>query len=182
MVRKLPLAEPFSKVLSIAENIRESIFEKHLEKHMTFEQKINEDLKEAMKSGDKIRLETLRALRASIIEFSKSGTGIEMSEEDAQKILLNASKKRKDAMEMYKQAGRQDLFEKEETELAIIASYLPEQLTEDEVIHALKKIIEQIGAEGPKDMGKVMGLAMKELRGKADGTLVQQCLRQLLQP
>jgi len=149
---------------------------------MTFEQKINEDLKESMKSGDKLRLETLRSLRASIIEFSKSGTGKDMSEEDAQKILLNASKKRKDAIEMYKQAGRQDLLEKEESELAIIAAYLPEQLSESEVLDALKSIIQQAGAEGPKDMGKVMGLAMKELRGKADGTLVQQCLKQLLQP
>ena len=149
---------------------------------MTFEQKINEDLKESMKSGDKLRLETLRSLRASIIEFSKSGTGKDMSEEDAQKILLNASKKRKDAIEMYKQAGRQDLLEKEESELAIISAYLPEQLSESEVVDALKSIIQQAGAEGPKDMGKVMGLAMKELRGKADGTLVQQCLKQLLQP
>jgi uncharacterized protein YqeY len=149
---------------------------------MTFEQKINEDLKEAMKSGDKLRLETLRSLRASIIEFSKSGTGKDMSDEDAQKILLNASKKRKDAIEMYKQAGRQDLLEKEESELAIIAAYLPEQLSESEVVDALKLIIQQVGAEGPKDMGKVMGLAMKELRGKADGTLVQQSLKQLLQP
>jgi len=148
---------------------------------MTFEQKINEDLKESMKSGDKLRLETLRSLRASIIEFSKSGTGKDMSEEDAQKILLNASKKRKDAIEMYKQAGRQDLLEKEESELAIIAAYLPEQLSESEVVDALKSIIQQVGAEGPKDMGKVMGLAMKELRGKADGTLVQQSLKQLLQ-
>ncbi|MEY5130047.1 MAG: hypothetical protein RL734_114 [Bacteroidota bacterium] len=148
---------------------------------MTFEQQINEDLKESMKSGDKLRLETLRSLRASIIEFSKSGTGKDMSEEDAQKILLNASKKRKDAIEMYKQAGRQDLLEKEESELAIIAAYLPEQLSESEVVDALKLIIQQVGAEGPKDMGKVMGLAMKELRGKADGTLVQQCLKQLLQ-
>lgn len=149
---------------------------------MTFEQKINEDLKESMKSGDKLRLETLRSLRASIIEFSKSGIGKEMSEEDAQKILLNASKKRKDAIEMYKQAGRKDLLEKEQSELAIIAAYLPEQLSESEVVDALKSIIQQAGAEGPKDMGKVMGLAMKELRGKADGTLVQQCLKQLLQP
>jgi uncharacterized protein YqeY len=148
---------------------------------MTFEQQINEDLKESMKSGDKLRLETLRSLRASIIEFSKSGTDKDMSEEDAQKILLNASKKRKDAIEMYKQAGRQDLLEKEESELAIIAGYLPEQLSESEVVDALKLIIQQVGAEGPKDMGKVMGLAMKELRGKADGTLVQQCLKQLLQ-
>ncbi|MFZ9976941.1 MAG: GatB/YqeY domain-containing protein [Candidatus Kapaibacteriota bacterium] len=149
---------------------------------MTFEQKINEDLKEAMKSGDKIRLETLRSLRASIIEFNKSGTDKIMSEEDAQKILLNASKKRKDAIDMYRQAGRQDLMEKEESELAIIASFLPEQMSEDQVIHALKGIIQQAGAEGPKDMGKVMGLAMKDLRGKADGNLVQQCVKQLLQP
>lgn len=82
---------------------------------------------------------------------------------------------------MYKQAGRQDLLEKEEAELAIIASYLPQQLTEDQVIYVLKGLITNIGAEGPKDMGKVMGLAMKELRGKADGTLVQQCLKSLLQ-
>ncbi len=149
---------------------------------MTFEQIINEDLKESMKSGDKLRLETLRSLRASIIEFTKSGTGKDMTEEDAQKILLNASKKRKDAIEMYRQAGRQDLLEKEESELAIIAAYLPEQLSESEVVDALKLIIQQVGAEGPKDMGKVMGLAMKELRGKADGTLVQQCLKELLQP
>ena len=149
---------------------------------MTFEQIINEDLKESMKSGDKLRLETLRSLRASIIEFTKSGTGKDMTEEDAQKILLNASKKRKDAIEMYRQAGRQDLLEKEESELAIIAAYLPEQLSESEVVDALKLIIQQVGAESPKDMGKVMGLAMKELRGKADGTLVQQCLKELLQP
>ena len=149
---------------------------------MTFEQIINEDLKESMKSGDKLRLETLRSLRASIIEFTKSGTGKDMTEEVAQKILLNASKKRKDAIEMYRQAGRQDLLEKEESELAIIAAYLPEQLSESEVVDALKLIIQQVGAEGPKDMGKVMGLVMKELRGRADGTLVQQCLKELLQP
>jgi len=148
---------------------------------MTFEQQINEDLKEAMKSGDKLRLETLRSLRASVIEFNKSGTGKELSEEDSQKILLNASKKRKDAIEMYKQAERLDLMQKEEDELAIIASYLPEQLTESEIVDALRGIIAQLGAEGPKDMGKVMGQAMKELRGKADGNLVQQCLKTLLQ-
>jgi uncharacterized protein YqeY len=160
---------------------QEIIFEQLLENTMNFEQLINDDLKEAMKSGDKLKLETLRSLRASVIEFNKNGTGKELAEEDAQKILLQASKKRKDAIEMYKQAGRQDLLEKEEAELAIIASYLPQQLTEDQVIDVLKGLIAHIGAEGPKDMGKVMGLAMKELRGKADGILVQQCLKSLLQ-
>ena len=159
---------------------QETIFEQLLENTMNFEQLINDDLKEAMKSGDKLKLETLRSLRASVIEFNKNGTGKELVEEDAQKILLQAAKKRKDAIDMYKQAGRQDLLEKEEAELAIIASYLPEQLTEDQVIDILKGLIAQVGAEGPKDMGKVMGLAMKELRGKADGTLVQQCLKSLL--
>jgi len=148
---------------------------------MNFEQQINDDLKEAMKSGDKLKLETLRSLRASIIEFSKNGTGKELAEEDAQKILLNAAKKRKDAIEMYQQAGRQDLLEKEQAELAIIASYLPEQLTEEQVLTVLRGLISLLGAEGPKDMGKVMGVAMKELRGKADGTMVQQCLKSLLQ-
>ncbi|MFM7339976.1 MAG: GatB/YqeY domain-containing protein, partial [Bacteroidota bacterium] len=154
---------------------------KQLEINMNFEQQINDDLKEAMKSGDKLKLETLRSLRASIIEFSKNGTGKELAEEDAQKILLNAAKKRKDAIEMYQQAGRQDLLEKEQAELAIIASYLPEQLTEEQVLTVLRGLISQLGAEGPKDMGKVMGVAMKELRGKADGTMVQQCLKSLLQ-
>jgi len=160
---------------------QETIFEQLLENTMNFEQLINDDLKEAMKSGDKLKLETLRSLRASVIEFNKNGTGKELAEEDAQKILLQAAKKRKDAIDMYKQAGRQDLLEKEEAELAIIASYLPEQLTEDQVMDILKGLIAQVGAEGPKDMGKVMGLAMKELRGKAYGTLVQQCLKSLLQ-
>lgn len=160
---------------------QESIFGKQLEINMNFEQQINDDLKEAMKSGDKLKLETLRSLRASIIEFSKNGTGKELAEEDAQKILLNAAKKRKDAIEMYQQAGRQDLLEKEQAELAIIASYLPEQLTEEQVLTVLRGLISQLGAEGPKDMGKVMGVAMKELRGKADGTMVQQCLKSLLQ-
>lgn len=177
---KIPHGEPFSKAFCFVMNRQESIFDKLLEMTMNFEQQINEDLKEAMKSGDKLKLETLRSLRASVIEFNKSGTGKEMSEEDAQKILLNASKKRKDAIEMYKQAGRKDLLEKEEAELAIIASYLPEQLTEDQILGVLAGLIAQVGAEGPKDMGKVMGLAMKELRGKADGTLVQQCLKSLL--
>lgn len=160
---------------------QESIFGKQLEINMNFEQQINDDLKEAMKSGDKLKLETLRSLRASIIEFSKNGTGKELAEEDAQKILLNAAKKRKDAIEMYQQAGRQDLLEKEQAELAIIASYLPEQLTEEQVLTVLRGLISLLGAEGPKDMGKVMGVAMKELRGKADGTMVQQCLKSLLQ-
>ena len=150
---------------------------------MQFEQLVNEHMKEAMKSGDRLRLDTLRMLRASIIEFNKSGNAQNgMTEEDEQKILLNAAKKRKDAIEMYKQANRSDLQEKEELELHIIQSYLPEQLSEEEIHAAINTLITQTGAQGPKDMGKVMGLAMKELRGKADGTKVQSILKSILNP
>ena len=150
---------------------------------MPLEQLVNEHMKEAMKSGDRLRLDTLRMLRASIIEFNKSGNAQNgMTEEDEQKILLNAAKKRKDAIEMYKQANRSDLQEKEELELHIIQSYLPKQLSEEEIHAAINTLITQTGAQGPKDMGKVMGLAMKELRGKADGTKVQSILKSILNP
>lgn len=150
---------------------------------MPLEQLVNEHMKEAMKSGDRLRLDTLRMLRASIIEFNKSGNAQNgMTEEDEQKILLNAAKKRKDAIEMYKQANRTDLQEKEELELLIIQSYLPQQLSEEEIHAVITTLITQTGAQGPKDMGKVMGLAMKELRGKADGTKVQSILKSILNP
>ncbi len=150
---------------------------------MQFEQLVTEHMKEAMKSGDRLRLDTLRMLRAAIIEFHKSGNEQNgMTEEDEQKILLNAAKKRKDAIEMYKQANRSDLREKEELELQIIQSYLPQQLSEEEIYAAINALIIQTGAQGPKDMGKVMGLAMKELRGKADGTKVQAILKSILNP
>ena len=136
---------------------------------MPLEQLVNEHMKEAMKSGDRLHLDTLRMLRASIIEFNKSGNAQNgMTEEDEQKILLNAAKKRKDAIEMYKQANRLDLQEKEELELHIIQSYLPKQLSEEEIYAAIKALIIQTGAQGPKDMGKVMGIVKPQLAGKAD--------------
>ena len=147
---------------------------------MSLEQLINDHMKEAMKSGEKTRLDTLRTLRAAIIEFNKSGAEKAMTVEDEQKILLNAAKKRRDAIEMYKQAGRQELLDKETEELTIIQSYLPKQLDEQEIVAVVKDIMKNIDAEGPKDMGKVMGAAMKELRGKADGNAVQAVVKSLL--
>ncbi|MDQ1265056.1 MAG: uncharacterized protein QG635_206, partial [Bacteroidota bacterium] len=122
---------------------------------MNFEQKINEEIKLATKSGEKLRLETLRSLRAAIIEFNKSGIGREMNDEDGIKILNAAAKKRKDAIAMYEQGGRYDLADKENTELFIIQEFLPKQMSEDEIIIEAKKIIEDTGASSAKDMGKV---------------------------
>lgn len=144
---------------------------------MTLEEQINEQLKAAIKSGDKIRLETLRSLRASIIEFNKSGAGRAMNNDDELKILKSAAKKRKDAIEMYEKGGRTELSEKEKQELEIINSFLPEQLSEDEIRKEVLTAMQQVKAEGMKDMGKVMGLVMKELKGKADGNIVRQIVQ-----
>ncbi len=147
---------------------------------MNLEERINEELKNSIKSGDKIRMETLRSIRAAIIEFNKSGAGRELNEEDGLKILNSNAKKRKDAIVLYEQGNRSDLADKEKQELKIIEEFLPQQLSDDEVKNIIKKIKEEVGASDIKDLGKVMGPVMKELKGKADGGKVQQFVREML--
>jgi uncharacterized protein YqeY len=148
---------------------------------MSLEQRINEDMKAAMKSGDKTKLDTIRLLRAAIIEFNKSGTGATMSEDDEQTILNREAKKRREALELYRQSNRPELIEKGEQELAIIMEYLPKQLSEQEITDTISAIITELGVTEMKDAGKVMGAAMKQLRGKAEGTTVQNIVKSLLQ-
>lgn len=147
---------------------------------MDLENLINEKIKEAIKSGDKIRLETFRSIRAAIIEFNKSGENRKLEEADAIKILNNAVKKRRDAIELYEKGGRTDLAEKEKKELEIIMEFLPKRLSESELKNEIVQIINLVGATSIKDLGKVMGLAMKQLAGKADGSEVQKIVRELL--
>lgn len=147
---------------------------------MGLEQQINEEIKAAVKSGDKIRLETVRSLRAAIIEFNKSGIGREMTPDDEIKLLNNAAKKRRDAIEMYEKAGRADLYEKERIELEVIKEFLPKQLSDDEIRSKAQSKIEEIGAKSMADMGKVMGAIMKEFAGKAEGGKVQNIVKELL--
>ncbi len=147
---------------------------------MNLKEKINSDMKDAMKSGDKVRLQTLRSIRALILEFEKSGASREMTEEDEIKLLTSAAKKRKDAIEQYRKGGREELAEKEEAELKIIESYLPEQLSDEEIEAKVKEIANQIGAETKKDFGKLMGAVMKELKGKADGNKIRQIVEKIL--
>jgi uncharacterized protein len=146
---------------------------------MNLEEKINQQLKDAMKAGAKTRLDVLRSLRAAIIEFAKSGKG-DMKEADEQKILNMQAKRRRDAIDLYQKGDRQELADKEADELEVIQEFLPKQLTDDEIADVIKKIIVDSGAESMKDMGKVMGVAMKELSGKADGNKVQQLVKNLL--
>jgi len=147
---------------------------------MNIEEKINSELKESIKSGNKLKMETLRSIRAAIIEFNKSGIGRELNDEDCLKIIQNQAKRRRDAIEVYKTANRPELLEKEEKELEIISDFLPQQLSEEQIRNIILVIIDKSGASGMQDIGKVMGPAMKELRGKADGGLVQTIVKTLL--
>ena len=147
---------------------------------MNLKDKINDDLKAAMKSGDKIRLETVRSIRALILEFEKSGSGKEFTDEEGLRILTVAAKKRKESIEQYKNAGRTDLSDKEEAELKIIEEYLPKQLTAEEILAEVKKIADEVGAKSKEDFPKVMPLAAKNLKGKADGKVIREILEKLL--
>jgi uncharacterized protein YqeY len=147
---------------------------------MNLKEKIGEDLKSAMKSGDKTKLATIRSIRALILEFEKSGSGKEFTPEEEIKLLSSAAKKRKDSIEQFKNAGRNDLAEKEEDELKILMSYLPKQLTEDEIIVEVGNIAERINAESKEDFPRLMPEVMKQLKGKADGKLIKQSVENYL--
>ncbi len=144
---------------------------------MTLNEQINNDLKAAMKAGQKTKLETLRLLRAHMIELSKRGEGKEITPEEELSVLIAAMKKRKEAIEVYEKAGRTDLAQQERAELDVISSYLPKQLSAEEAAEIILRIIAQTGASGAKDFGKVMPLAMKELKGKIDGKQVQEMVK-----
>ncbi len=138
---------------------------------------LSEDLKNAMRSGDKIRTETLRMLRAQILEFEKSGAGREMNADDDMKILLSSVKKRRDSIEMYEKANRPDLAEKETKEIEIVQAYLPKQMSKEEAELIIAKIVTDSGVTTSKDLGKVMPLIMKELKGKLDGKLINEIVK-----
>ncbi|HVO74243.1 MAG TPA: GatB/YqeY domain-containing protein [Ignavibacteriaceae bacterium] len=147
---------------------------------MSLKEKINEDLKSAMKSGDKLRLETIRSIRALILEFEKSGSDKELSPEEEVKMLSTAAKKRKDSIEQFRNAGRTDLAEKEEKELSILMNYLPKQLSDEEIINEIKRIAESTGTAKKEDFPKLMPQVMKELKGKADGKKVKELVERFL--
>lgn len=148
---------------------------------MNLKDKINEDLKSAMKSGDKLRLETIRSIRALILEFEKSGTGKEFTPDEELKMLNGAVKKRRDSIEQFTLAGRTELAQKEEAELKILISYMPKQLTEEEVYLEVKRIAEEIGAKGKGDFPKLMPKAAQLLKGKTDGKIVKAAVDKYLE-
>ena len=147
---------------------------------MSLETQVMESLKEAMKAKNTVALESLRAIKSAIL-LAKTETGAnELTESDELKILQKLVKQRKDSAALYAQQGRNDLAEPELAQMAVIEKFLPAQLSEAEVEEALKGIIAQVGATSPKDMGKVMGVATKQLAGKADGKLISELVKKLL--
>jgi uncharacterized protein YqeY len=147
---------------------------------MSLKEKISLDLTSAMKSGDILRRETLRTVRATLIELDKRGANRESTEEEELQVIIGAVKKRKEAIEQYEKAGRNDLAEQETKELAIINEYLPKQLTSEEIESHIREVIGRVGANSAKDFGKVMPVVMKELKGKAEGKLIQETVKRLL--
>lgn len=148
---------------------------------MSLQTKVMEALKEAMKAKDTVALESLRAIKSAILlARTEAGASKELSEADELKLLQKLVKQRKDSAALYTQQGRNDLAEPELAQMAVIEKFLPAQLSEAEVEEALKGIIAQVGATSPKDMGKVMGAATKQLAGKADGKLISDIVKKLL--
>ena len=146
-----------------------------------FQESLEADIKKAMLAKDKEVLKALRAIKSMILlaETEKGSSG-EISEDAGNKILMKAAKQRKDSAEIYKEQNREDLYAVEMAELAVIEKYLPQQLSVEEVTEKLKEIIAQVGASGPQDMGKVMGMATKALAGQSDGKTISGIVRQLL--
>lgn len=147
---------------------------------MNLKDKINADLKEAMKNKDKIKLNTIRSIRALILDFEKSGTAKELTQDDEIKMLSSAAKKRREAIEQYENAGRLELAENEKIELNVIENYLPKQLTEAEILNNVKIIALELGASTKADFAKLMPVAMKTLKGKADGNVIRKMVENVL--
>lgn len=148
---------------------------------MSLEQQIMEHLKEAMKAKDEAALRSLRAIKAAILlAKTAEGGGEALSADDEMKLLQKLVKQRKDAHEIYQQQQRADLAQKEQEEIAVIEKFLPKQLSEAELTEAVAAIIAAAGATSPADMGKIMGIATRELAGKADGKAISAIVKQLL--
>jgi len=148
---------------------------------MSLEQKVMTEMKEAMKAKEEGVLRALRAIKAEIIKAkTEPGAGGEIDEATEQKFLQKMMKQRKDSLEIFEKQGRADLAAKEKEEMAVIEKFLPKQLSEAELKEALKKIITDTGATAPADMGKVMGVASKQLAGLADGKTISGLVKELL--
>ena len=148
---------------------------------MALEQQIQEDIKAAMKAKDAVAMAATRAIKGEILLFKTSEAGSkEVTDGDIMKMIQKLVKQRKESAEQYAAAGRQELADNELAEAAVMEKYLPKQLSEEEVKAKVKEIIDRVGATSIKDMGKVMGIANKELAGLSDGRTISGIVKELL--
>lgn len=148
---------------------------------MNLEDKVMASLKDAMKAKNEVQLRSLRAIKSAILLAKTSaGAKAELGEKEEMDILMKMAKQRRDSLAIFREQDREDLAAKEEEELAVINSFLPEQMGESELREKIEAIIERVGAASPADLGKVMGAATKELAGRADGKSISTMARNLL--
>jgi uncharacterized protein YqeY len=154
---------------------------------MSLKQQILDDLKAAMKAREKVRLDTVRMVKAKMQERevelrAKHGRDYVLDDAEALTVLSQAAKQRRDSIESFRHGGRDDLADREEAELAIIEGYLPRQLSDEEVREIVGEAIAEAGAATPADMGKVMKIVMPKVKGRADGKMVNQTVKSMLAP
>lgn len=150
---------------------------------MSLKQQIDNDIKKAMLEKNKDELTALRSIKSMILlAETEKGVSETLASDTESKLLMKAAKQRKESAEIFQKENRDDLAKKELVELEVISRYLPKQLSEEEVKTEVQKIIEQVGAKNPSDMGKVMGVATKQLAGKTDGKLISDLVKKLLAP
>jgi uncharacterized protein YqeY len=146
----------------------------------TFEKRINDDLKGAMKAREKGKMRAIRSIKSAVLLAKTDGSGEELTEDKAMKMLTKMAKQRKDSLSIFEKQGREDLASIEREDLAVIGAYLPKAMTSEEIEAGVKAIVEQVGASSMKDMGKVMGIASKQFMGKADGKEISAVVKKLL--
>jgi uncharacterized protein YqeY len=148
---------------------------------MGLSERLTEDMKAAMKAGPeaKVRLETIRFLKAAVknVEIDKKAP---LTDEEILGVITKQVKQLKDSIEEFEKGGREDLITKAQAEVAVLSAYLPQQMSADEIRDLARQIITEVGAQGPKDMGKVMGPLVARTKGRADGKLVNQIVKELL--
>ena len=148
---------------------------------MSLTEKISADLITAMKAKDKVSLEAIRAAKtAFLLAHSEKGSGSVLTPEEELKIIQKLVKQRRESAQIYKDNNRPDLYEKETTEADVLEKYLPAKMSDEELTEIVRSIMYRVGAKSPADLGKVMGPAMKELAGKADGKEISAKVKQLL--
>ena len=147
---------------------------------MSLKTDINNAIKDAMRAKDQVTLRSLRAVKAAIQLAETDGSGNELDEASEIKILQKLVKQRQDSLKIYTEQNREDLAVKEKEELEVITNFLPKQLDQEELKSIVSKIIEETGAEGMRDMGRVMGLLSKEVAGRADGKMMSSIVKEML--